>query len=445
MKVKYLFIILIFGYSDLVAYDWELIHEAYKNYFEYSYVIDSLSFGVYGWTASGVPKFYVTSDGGATWDQTLTDEECFLDPEIRGGGLTPRAFSKSSKYKFYLSCDDGFILASRNQGRNWYRIKTNQYDDFVFFDMYNEKIGVTASNYSIYLTEDSCKTFDKINLIVFKDIITFIFHVTVPDSNLILFSAQSDKLMSNLLFRSTDRGKSWTYSKLPLSIGYNFNKINKDTIWAVSQTYIMIDNNYVIHNTIFLSSNGGITWSLKMKDIGVVEFRLVSISFLDKMHGIATGWGGLIYMTFDGGETWTKYNRIENRVIHEKINTGLRNSATTAFIFLSNGYIFKYDKIASNIKEIYNINKYLIYPNPTSDYINITLPENMYSNPTLKHGVDNVVENVQIFNMLGVEVINSVSYAATPQDGNVRIDVSHLPAGVYYVRIGDKVEKFVKM
>jgi len=75
----------------------------------------------------------------------------------------------------------------------------------------------------------------------------------------------------------------------------------------------------------------------------------------------------------------------------------------------------------------------------------------MYSNPTLKHGVDNVVENVQIFNMLGVEVINSVSYAATPQDGNVRIDVSHLPAGVYYVRIigsfgsSSIVEKFVKM
>jgi hypothetical protein len=26
-----------------------------------------------------------------------------------------------------------------------------------------------------------------------------------------------------------------------------------------------------------------------------------------------------------------------------------------------------------------------------------------------------------------------------------RIDVSHLPAGVYFIRIGDKVEKFVKM
>ncbi len=86
-----------------------------------------------------------------------------------------------------------------------------------------------------------------------------------------------------------------------------------------------------------------------------------------------------------------------------------------------------------------------ISPNPASDYINITLPINMFSNPSLKHGVGNVVENVQIFDMLGVEVIHPVSYAATPQDGNLRIDISHLPAGVYYVRIGDKVEKFVKM
>jgi hypothetical protein len=26
-----------------------------------------------------------------------------------------------------------------------------------------------------------------------------------------------------------------------------------------------------------------------------------------------------------------------------------------------------------------------------------------------------------------------------------RIDISHLPAGVYFIKIGDKVEKFVKM
>ncbi len=87
----------------------------------------------------------------------------------------------------------------------------------------------------------------------------------------------------------------------------------------------------------------------------------------------------------------------------------------------------------------------LLSPNPASDYINITLPENMYSNLPLKHGVDNVFENVQVFNMLGVEVIHPVSFAATPQDGNVRIDVSHLPAGLYFVKVGNCIEKFVKI
>jgi len=47
--------------------------------------------------------------------------------------------------------------------------------------------------------------------------------------------------------------------------------------------------------------------------------------------------------------------------------------------------------------------------------------------------------------MLGVEVIHPVSFAATPQDGNLRIDVSHLPAGLYFVKVGNCIEKFVKI
>ena len=47
---------------------------------------------------------------------------------------------------------------------------------------------------------------------------------------------------------------------------------------------------------------------------------------------------------------------------------------------------------------------------------------------------------MHIFDMLGIEVGQSSLI-----DGNNRIDVSHLPAGVYFIRIGDKVEKFVKM
>ena len=84
-----------------------------------------------------------------------------------------------------------------------------------------------------------------------------------------------------------------------------------------------------------------------------------------------------------------------------------------------------------------------IKPNPAGDYITISIPENKYSNPTLKHGVDVAALNVQIFDMLGIE-IKDLTPALSKGEG-VRIDVSHLPVGVYFIRIGSMVEKFVKM
>ncbi|MFA5512819.1 MAG: two-component regulator propeller domain-containing protein [Candidatus Kapaibacterium sp.] len=74
-----------------------------------------------------------------------------------------------------------------------------------------------------------------------------------------------------------------------------------------------------------------------------------------------------------------------------------------------------------------------VYPNPTSDFITI-----QFSNKGLQPFAEG--DKVQIIDVLGIEVGQSSLI-----DGNNRIDISHLPAGVYFIRIGDKVEKFVKM
>ncbi|MBX3042344.1 MAG: T9SS type A sorting domain-containing protein [Candidatus Kapabacteria bacterium] len=78
-------------------------------------------------------------------------------------------------------------------------------------------------------------------------------------------------------------------------------------------------------------------------------------------------------------------------------------------------------------------NSITIYPNPASDYIII----NFY-NKGLKP--NEAADKVQIFDFLGLEVVQ-ISLIA----GNNRINISQLPTGVYFLRIGHKVEKFVKM
>ncbi|MCX7735892.1 MAG: T9SS type A sorting domain-containing protein [Candidatus Kapabacteria bacterium] len=49
------------------------------------------------------------------------------------------------------------------------------------------------------------------------------------------------------------------------------------------------------------------------------------------------------------------------------------------------------------------------------------------------------------FKLLGECVLSTPALRATPQEGNFRIDISNLPSGIHYVRLGDWVERFVKI
>lgn len=76
-----------------------------------------------------------------------------------------------------------------------------------------------------------------------------------------------------------------------------------------------------------------------------------------------------------------------------------------------------------------------IYPNPAADYIEIS----GILNPTLKRGVEDVKE-IKIYNTHG-ELLISVG---TGRDLSLqRIDISHLPVGLYFLRIGKYSEKFI--
>ena len=89
----------------------------------------------------------------------------------------------------------------------------------------------------------------------------------------------------------------------------------------------------------------------------------------------------------------------------------------------------------TDVNEIIKENEINISPNPATDFIEINLNNEVSSIAAGK---------VQIFDMLGMEIITT-PYPLLAKEGNMRIDISHLPAGVYFIRIGDKVEKIVKI
>ncbi len=93
----------------------------------------------------------------------------------------------------------------------------------------------------------------------------------------------------------------------------------------------------------------------------------------------------------------------------------------------------------TNTDEVINSNDiFSISPNPTSDFIEISVGAN---------GRSPLQSDVRIFDVLG-EIQTTPSLRDTPPwkgGEKVRIDVSGLPPGMYFVRIGDRVGKFVKL
>ena len=79
-----------------------------------------------------------------------------------------------------------------------------------------------------------------------------------------------------------------------------------------------------------------------------------------------------------------------------------------------------------------------ISPNPASDFIEISV------------GAQRAVpDDVAIFDLLGMEITTPSDLTPGPsprgEGSSLRVDVSHLSPGVYFVRVGDVVRKFVKI
>ncbi|MBS3999243.1 MAG: T9SS type A sorting domain-containing protein [Desulfobulbaceae bacterium] len=80
-----------------------------------------------------------------------------------------------------------------------------------------------------------------------------------------------------------------------------------------------------------------------------------------------------------------------------------------------------------------------IYPNPASEYIEIA--HNI--KPTLMHGLDENQE-IKIYNTMGECITTPFFPSTSTGNDNLRIDISYLSRGVYYIRVGSQSKMFVK-
>jgi len=99
---------------------------------------------------------------------------------------------------------------------------------------------------------------------------------------------------------------------------------------------------------------------------------------------------------------------------------------------------FEFSKITDVFnEEIHPISSIILYPNPATDYITI----NLERCATLQKCGTSTVE---IYDVIGILIHSTPVEPQNFVSLQQRIDISNLSPGVYFLKIGDRVEKFVK-
>ncbi|RWX01538.1 T9SS type A sorting domain-containing protein [Flavobacterium cerinum] len=274
-------------------------------------------------------------------------------------------------------------------------------------------------------------TFDGVNCFLrkidFTDLTNpLVTDITLPVNNDYLNCVLIDKTDSNKiiitvgaeLYKTTDGGTTWTLItnglsdlQLPnIGITMEYNPLNANQITMGAS------------NGIYTSLDGGTTWS-----------RIYE-SFVSKVwHSTKTG-GDIvavvqtlydidakIIFSTDGGTTWTE--KTSNEFFHAIVtSSAVKFDGDSADVYLGTtdlGVIkMKVNFEGLSTPEFGNgLNSILIYPNPTSEVLNIRANNNA------------TIETVEIFNNLGQQVLNSKNKST--------INVSGLSNGIYYIKVKD--------
>jgi hypothetical protein len=223
------------------------------------------------------------------------------------------------------------------------------------------------------------------------------------------------------LFRSTDKGLTWTVSQSPVtdfgsaaaSGAYSFSSETEGLL--VSST-----------GNIYTTSNGGTNYT----QFSATDFFTGDIAYVPGTTTayVTTGTTGSSY-SLDNGLTWTTIDGIQHTIVaflNETVGFtgGFTTSATVGGVSKYTGSVL--------VNETFEASKFAIYPNPTNNVLNITNSDNI------------LLSEVTITDMNGriVKTVNATNLT------EVQINVADLTTGIYFMNIntdsGKAVKKFIK-
>jgi photosystem II stability/assembly factor-like uncharacterized protein len=345
------------------------------------------------------------------------------------------------------TADSGYYYISRDKLKTWEKRKLigdviygndRAFPPYFIYMLDNKRGGITAFR-EIFLTKDGGENWEKIKLDLDSSIKpTFLDDIYISETNEIKLLGYLNH--KTLVLYSTNWGKDWhAHDFTPFTMS-KFCFINNNIGWACGYSYdsVLKKNRDIIIHT----EDGGATWDKQLDTINLKynQYDFNAISFMDENNGMVLGAEGYkLWRTSDGGKIWS-YDPVSDYV-----NVPFQNICyvNENFIYAVTRYekrIYRYKNNTTDVNpdDQVHIKSDLIniYPNPASDYIDINLGR---WTPSVRWSPSDLT----IYNSLG-ECVKNLTPTLSEGEG-ARIDVSGLPPGMYYMKYGTYINKFVKM
>jgi len=445
MKLLYLILlVLIFDFVNTNS-EWKKVYQHEKSVQQWDFdcadSLNCISLASPGATGS---MYIKTTDGGYNWFVPFADSTIMIyneqgqwidtkSPKFKAA----RCIDFVTQYLVVVGHKEGQITISRDGGVSWDSINLNT-QDFKIIKFTDSLSGIALTNNFIFLTTDGGESWNNITS-------------NLNYSGSIFFQSAfiKDDFIYAGGFFSTDKGTTWTKSNPINNIHgmYGVHFIDSREGWCSGRRQL-VPNQSQYADVILHTTNSGLDWETQLDTILYPQSGLTGgIYFANHYEGLAYG-EGKIWRTTDGGKNWINFAFpwTEMDAFTKLVFPKGHTNKIIANEYLK-GRIWMYEDPTSVNNYETNHSNYIIYPNPTSDFITISLGSfGACSNEN--NNVASPNASIEIYDVMGILVTQtptSVFNSQTKVLDLPRIDISHLPAGVYFMKVGNRFEKFVKI
>lgn len=219
-------------------------------------------------------------------------------------------FDVINEKNIFIATSNASIFISNDSGKTFHQkiIIENSNNIFRWINMKDEKIGIVTGDFNnTYITFDGWETFKKVNVFDNNDIYRTVFRDSTIYTNFGFRNEEGLYLYRNMIFNFYTN----EYQLLDFTHRVdNLIQVNDTLMFMCGST----DNlqGGTGQDAIWKSTDAGVTWERKLnfysssKNIGVPRYQpfgIKNLTFKDDKVGVAIGYGGKTLYTYDGGES----------------------------------------------------------------------------------------------------------------------------------------------